>query len=526
MTTTDIETSFTVEVLRFRKGADPEALAGSVSAFFGISLEEGRRLVRKAPIRVKRGATPEITQRLVKQLRKLGAEVLVRNEQTGEERTYALKDAPPSQPAAPEPSPPEETLESDHGDPPPEDAPQVEVVQAPALYAEAAPEEPLSAPRDEPPASSAPGERTIPSLRDESRSAARDSAEPRLSLPGSSRRPSSGGSMPPPSSSGLAPPASPILSLPPPSTAKLDFCAACKGPVDKGETCGRCGWNNAEKERHCRQCKRKLSVVSAMSRRPALAGVAAVGALAIGGGLLALLGAGAGVAGLALGGCLAFVADGFSARYACKVCTVGVVSERLQKEEEARLRAAKTKSLSVAGLCGVIAIGLILGSGFSQRSLSDSSYGIAWALPLPRMHSHLGADLVSIRVPTGNKRVRVSFAERPYLGGPAYFLTHVQYTHPSTAADRDPAGLEASIKQIVEVYFTGSLTGKLEPAGDAVQATFTGTFHGKPIHGYLRGMQHEHDMVVVAVTSSSPGEVADPEARRLLSGVVVQRDPN
>ncbi len=104
---TDLETSFTVEVLRFREGADPEALAESVSSFFGISLEEGRRLVSKAPIRVKRGASPEITQRLVKQLRKLGAEVLVRNEQTGEERTYALKDAPPSQPAAPEPAAPE-----------------------------------------------------------------------------------------------------------------------------------------------------------------------------------------------------------------------------------------------------------------------------------------------------------------------------------------------------------------------------------------------------------------------------------
>ncbi len=348
-----------------------------------------------------------------------------------------------------------------------------------------------------------------------------------MSQPGSSRHPSSGGSLPPPSSSGgLAPPAAPILSLPPPSAAKLDFCAACKGPVDKGETCSRCGWNNAEKERHCRQCKRKLSVVSAMSRPSPAMGVAAVGALAIGGGLLALIGAGAGIAGVALGGCLAFLADGFTVRYACKVCTVAVVSERLQKEEEARLRTAKTRSLGIAALCGVLAIGLILGSGFSQRSLTDSSYGISWALPLPRMHSHLGTDLVSIRVPTGNKRVRVSFAERPYLGGPAYFLTHVQYTHPAAAVERDPAGLEASIKQIVEVYFTGSLTGKVEPAGDAVQATFSGSFHGKPIHGYLRGMQHEHDMVIVAVTSGSPGEVADTEIRQVLSGVVVQRDPN
>ena len=525
MTTTDIETSFTVEVLRFREGADPEALAGSVSAFFGISLEEGRRLVRKAPIRVKRGATPEITQRLVKQLRKLGAEVLVRNEQTGEERTYALKDAPPSQPAAPEPSPPEETLESDHGDPPPEDAPQVEVVQAPALYAEAAPEEPLSAPRDEPPASSAPGERTIPSLRDESRSAARDSAEPRLSLPGSSRRPSSGGSMPPPSSSGLAPPASPILSLPPPSTAKLDFCAACKGPVDKGETCGRCGWNNAEKERHCRQCKRKLSVVSAVSRKSAALGVAALGVLAIGAGVLVLLGPAAGAAGLALGACLAFVIDSSTLRYACKSCTIAVISGRLQKEEEGRLRTARTKALAAAALCGVMTAGLLAIASLAQRSLTDSSYGISWTLPVPRMNGRLGTELVTIRIPTGPKRVRMSFAERPYIGGPVYFLTHVQYTHPAAPSAPDPAGLEISIKQIVEVYFAGSLTDPPQPIGEGLQASFTGTFRGGQVSGYLRGIQNDHDMMIVAVVSGSKADVEDSSARDVLTAVVTTRDP-
>lgn len=526
---TDVETSFTVEVLGFREGADPEALAESVSGFFGISIEEGRRLVRKAPVRVKRRASPEVTQRLVKQLRKLGADVLVRNEQSGEERTYKASDAPaPSRRTAPEASPPEETLESDSGDPPPEEAPSVEVAAPPDLAEEAEAEagEPaaIAAPEDSERAS-APEDRASVSLPDDAVGAAREERDSgRGSLPGMARR-SGAGSLPPSSTPSLAPPASPILSLPPPSTSKLDFCAACKNPVEKGETCSRCGWNNAEKERHCRQCKRKLSVVSAVSRSPVLTGAAALGAIAIGGALAAMLGAGAGLAGLALGACLALVGDGSTVRYACKVCTIAVVSGRLQKEEEKRLRGARTKSFGIAGLCGLLAVGLLFGAGFSQRSLSDSSYGIAWTLPLPRLHSQLGTDLASIRVPTGDKKVRIAFAERPYLGGPVFFLTHVQYRHPAAQVEKDPAGLEASIKQIVQAYFQGSLTGNLEPSGDALQATFTGTFHGKPVHGYLRGIQNDNDMMIVVVTSGSPADVADPENRAVLSRVVVQRDP-
>src|SRR5262245_26726311 len=84
--------TFSVEVLGFPNGADPEGLAGNLSAVFGISIEEGRRLVVKAPLRVKRNAPPDVTQKLVRQLRKLGADVLVRNELTGEERTYRVGD--------------------------------------------------------------------------------------------------------------------------------------------------------------------------------------------------------------------------------------------------------------------------------------------------------------------------------------------------------------------------------------------------------------------------------------------------
>src|SRR5262245_24277111 len=143
--------TFSVEVLGFPNEADPEALAGSVSTVFGISIEEGRRLVGKAPLRVKRNAPPDVTQKLVRQLRKLGADVLVRNEVTGEERTYRIEDLPGGRapaasspdgaapqlravvrPVVPDPDapPPDDTLPSEDDEAPFEAAPAVRVLMA------------------------------------------------------------------------------------------------------------------------------------------------------------------------------------------------------------------------------------------------------------------------------------------------------------------------------------------------------------------------------------------------------------
>src|SRR5689334_15922085 len=148
---TDPAPTFSVEVLGFPPGADPDELAESVSAFFGISKEEGRRLVVKAPLRVKRNAPPDVTQKLVRQLRKLGADVLVRNEVTGEERTYRVEDLPGERapaasspdgaapelravvrPVMPDPDapPPDDTLPSEDDEAPFEATPAVRVLTA------------------------------------------------------------------------------------------------------------------------------------------------------------------------------------------------------------------------------------------------------------------------------------------------------------------------------------------------------------------------------------------------------------
>src|SRR4051812_45914492 len=89
------ETSFSVEVLGFPAGADPQALAESVSQFFGIPIEQGRRLVEKAPIRVKHNVEARVAQQLVRQLLKLGADVSVRNERSGAARTYRVAEGGP-----------------------------------------------------------------------------------------------------------------------------------------------------------------------------------------------------------------------------------------------------------------------------------------------------------------------------------------------------------------------------------------------------------------------------------------------
>lgn len=563
------DTSFTVEVLGFPADADPEQLAASVAEFFGIPLEEGRRLVKKRPIRVKRNAPASVAQQLVKQLRRLGADVLVRNEQTGEERAYHAKGAksgakdkdgeptssresvpdgsagpaprvvpsiaPPSSRAEDEaaeealaegaPEPLEDTLNSEDGDAPKEPVPSVEVVSAPR---EAPVSEPRATPTSGPraPISSEPGEPSSGPVPSSPRARAasepgdrapadRESGDPaRASSPTTGR--ASGASLPPPSA--------PIVGLPQASTGKLDFCGSCNRPLEKGDVCTRCGWSNGEKVRHCRTCKKKLVLVSGVTRRKTVVVLLGVASLVVAAGVYVLFGPFLAFSALGVCGALVFVGDAASLRYACKTCTVAVYTERLQKEETARIGVAKRKAFALAGACGVLAIGLFAGSSSSARSISDTSYGFAWTLAVPGTHSRLTSEVTPIALPAGSKRMRVQYAERPYLGGPTYFLTHVQYTYPAGSAELDKPALIALAKQTIEGYFAGRVNGSIESAGDSVQASFTGTFHNRAITGRLRATQYEHDMVIVAAVSPNPADLQESSVEQLLGSLTVQRD--
>lgn len=570
----DPATSFTIEVLGFPGDADPEAVAASLAEFFGIPVEDARRLVRKVPVRVKRRASTSVTQQLVRQLRKLGADVLVRNEQTDEERTYRAADAPPARPGAepepePEPlhavAPPEDTLESEDANAPPETRPRVEVVVPGArgvltgVPAAIDPDDPVSSPGASAPGGGAPasGPGGPPSGPEEAPVSGPLPAAPRvpaMSAPGRLRTPmslplgearSSSPSLPgaarasSPSSPGdarssdqvavpkisLPPPSQPFGSVPPPSRASLAYCGSCKGPIEKGEICQRCGWSTAEKQRHCRQCKKKLALVSNVSRSPVLLAAIAAGAIAMGAAALVLFGALAGLGALLFGVTLGFLGDGLTLRWACKSCTVAVYSERLQKEEEARLGAARRRSIAVAAASGVAAIALVVLPAGAKRTLAAASFGVAWSVEVPSTHGHVDSEVTMLKVPSGTRRARVQWAEKTLFSGRTYFLINMQYSYPAGPADPDKPGLQATIEQVVAVVFNGSLGAPPTPAGESLEASFTGTFHGKPVSGRLRGAQYDHDMLIVAVTAGSASDLQDEPVTAYLTNVAVQRDP-
>jgi hypothetical protein len=315
-----------------------------------------------------------------------------------------------------------------------------------------------------------------------------------------------------------------MVGLPPTTTGKIEFCGSCNRHVEKGDLCARCGWNNAEKHRHCRQCKKKLSLVSIATRSVAATALFSAAALAIGAAVGVLFGVVAGISAAVLCGALVIVADALTLRYACKTCTVTVYAERLQKEETVRIGTAKRKGLALAGVAGVVAIGLFAGSGASSHAIADSSYGIAWKLAVPGTHSRIADEVAQITVPSGSKRVRVQFAERPYLGGATYFFARYQNTFPSGSTDLDKAGIQEGSKQLVQVYFAGQLSGVLEAVGDAFQGSFSGTFHNRPIAGKLRATQYDHDVVIVVITSPTEADLKDPSIDHALGSVSVQRD--
>lgn len=561
--------SFSVEVTGFPSDSDPDVVAASFAEVFGISIEDGQRLVRKVPVRVKRNASSEMTRQLVRQLRQLGAEVRVRNEQTHEERTFRSDDGsisqlvPVTHPAAAEPArrpppdeaPPEDTLESEDANAPPESPPRVEIVTPATIPAAAPAEEPADLPvassRSIPRPPRMPGSSPSGRLRTpqsvpfgEVRSmSSSQPGEPRVTVasspgeartsapshPGEGRVPISSqtgeqGAPRAPMGVSIPPPSQPLVaSIPPPSRTALQACASCKSPVEKGDTCSRCGWSNADKLRRCRTCKKKLVLCSNISKSPMLVAAVAAGAIAMGAAGLLIFGALAGVAGLALGVCLGFVGDSLTLRYACETCTVAVVSERLQTEEQTRLSAARRRSAAIAIGCGAAALAFGALPAGSSKTLAATSFGMAWSVQVPSGHGRIDGEVAMLQVPPGVKRARVQWAEKSFLKGKTYFLATLQYTHPEGPAEPDKAGLQATIKQLVEVEFTGTLAGPPVADGESFRADFQGTFHGKPVFGRIRGTQYDHDMVLVAVTAPAAAELQDAGVDAFFASVAVER---
>lgn len=294
--------------------------------------------------------------------------------------------------------------------------------------------------------------------------------------------------------------------------------------MEKVDVCARCGWSSSEKQRRCRQCKKKLALVSRVSQSPVLLAAVLAGSIALAAGAFLIFGVVPAVGALALGAALGFVADGLTLRYACRSCTVAVYSERLQKEEEARLGAARRRSLGIAVAGGVLAVALIALPAGASKTLAASSFGMAWTVEVPSSHGRTGSEVVEIQAPAGPKRARVQYAEKAYFSGRTYALITIQYSYPAGPAEPDKVGLQACVQQVAQSVF-GATSAAALPAGESFEAESPGTFHGKPVSVRLRGTQYAHDMVIVAVVSPDAADLRSPDVDRFLGSVAVQRDP-
>ena len=112
------------------------------------------------------------------------------------------------------------------------------------------------------------------------------------------------------------------MGLPQATTGKLDFCGSCNRPLEKGDVCARCGWSNAEKVRHCRTCKRKLVLVSGVTRRKSVVVLLGLASVVIAAGVFLLFGPYIAFSALGVCGGLVFVGDAASLRYACKTLSL------------------------------------------------------------------------------------------------------------------------------------------------------------------------------------------------------------
>src|SRR5581483_2983253 len=182
----------------------------------------------KAPIRVKRGASPQPTEALVKQLLDLGADVVVTNEQSGDKRTYRAAERsmpPPNESGSRSPK----NVTPISIEPPPASVIESGRPTGAALLAQAIADR----------RSRASGEPSIPAATPSTRSRA-DAAAARVD-----------------------PPATPVAE----ERKSLEPCASCTRPVEKDEICSRCGYSNLGKTRYCRQCKGELSIGSLITSR-------------------------------------------------------------------------------------------------------------------------------------------------------------------------------------------------------------------------------------------------------------------
>lgn len=471
------EATFSVELLGFPATEDPDELSESLASFFGIGTEDAQRIVQQAPIRVKRGASRDVATQLVQNLLDLGADVRLRHDASGQERVYRAANFPRGTDHDLEPIPDGsgmDTLPSAEIDEP------FSGEQIPASPVESSREREAESPKRKRPISlSIPGG-AVDSVRAPSSPRVVETPPARIS------ERTSGASLPPPSSS-----------------QRTETCGSCSRAVNKDEVCTKCGWDNTEKKRFCRQCKGKLKLTSTVARRASLLGGLFFIAAAAGAAAFLFFGLYAAVIVPALYAAFVFWVARSSTYYLCPKCNIEIRREKLMPSEAKAQSAARMKPLLAAAVCAAIAVvGLVL-FFFSRPVLIEGSFNNKFTLRLPRTHTEMSTTVTQVKVPSGKRMARIQSAVQPHFGGTAYHLARVQYFDFAADTPKDPAGLAEMAKQLITAGFSGTLDAPCSPADGAVRCSFKGTFHDKPVSGQIRGSQADYDMVFVIVTSSA-----------------------
>ena len=93
---------YRLELLGFRDVADDVA-SRSLAKAFGIGIDEAARWVSSAPVKVRSNVDVETASEYAGALVRIGADVLVRNNETGDEKVYRGRDVPVTAPNAKSP---------------------------------------------------------------------------------------------------------------------------------------------------------------------------------------------------------------------------------------------------------------------------------------------------------------------------------------------------------------------------------------------------------------------------------------
>jgi hypothetical protein len=510
----DEPATFSVEVLAFRGPGDRAALAASISEAFGIPTDAAQSLVAAAPVAVKHGADADTTRRLAKVLLGLGAEICIRNEQTGQERVHSTEraatasDTAAEAGAAAEPAAasPDETAEADGPAmaAPPAEASAAEIGATVDAAAEAGAGEAgmVAQPR-------AAAENELPDTPPSERGS--DPEGP--GLPGDSVRP------PSTNDPVVLARAAELAALSGVRSRPLDHCAACNKRIEKGAVCAACGYCNRDSKRYCRKCEREVRVASdGLLRKPWVLAVAAL-LLMVAASAFYFIGVFAAgvVAALAVGAALILYGRRMDVR--CVPCRRTVEAYKLRPAEKKALGSARRRWMLTSVLFALLAVAMAAPVLAARPALEIDSFGVGWTSTVPWSHRNLERRIVTVQSDWGPLRLVVRRALNDSFAVRGYFLMHTMLPESSNPRLGD-AAVERLLSRAVEGAVAGAKVVRMDrvdaPGGQpALEARFTvGGGSGR-----ARLLFVDRNMVLTAFVAAGDGGADDDGGKAFLDSL-------